>query len=129
MEENIKRTLGQRIGIVGKTCKVTNEKGNAVTITVKIDFSTASDTDIKTWLSADRIIAGQRPWRKLSKDEIEAMDGQTFNALTIGTKVRSKAEQMQDMINVFVASGVALEQATALAEAAINNPSSLKIIE
>jgi hypothetical protein len=128
MEENIKKTIGMRVGIVAKTCKVTNEEGDAVTITVNVDFSTATDTDIKNWLTADRIIAGQRPWRKLSRDEIIDMNGQTFNAASIGMKVRSKAEQRQDMINVFVASGVPIEQATALAEAAINNPASLKIV-
>ena len=93
--------LGSMIGVVRKTCKVTNTNGDAVTINVNIDFSNASDVDIKAWIASDRIIAGQRPWRLLSKDDIEKLDGMTFNATTIGAKVKSLKESTTALINQF----------------------------
>ena len=101
MDTTNDKTLGQRIGKVSKACKVTNAKGDAVTISVIIDFSTATDMDIRTWLASDRIIAGQRPWRALSKQEIEELDSMTFNATSIGTKVKSETETTQAMLNSF----------------------------
>jgi hypothetical protein len=127
METSNVKTLGQTIGKVSKACKVTNTKGDAVTIVVIIDFSTSSDSDIRAWLASDRIIAGQRPWRALSADEIKELDGQTFNANSIGTKVKSRSEQLNDLMTVFTNAGVDATQALALANAALDNPSSLTI--
>ena len=129
MDTTNDKTLGQRIGKVSKACKVTNAKGDAVTINVIIDFSTSSDSDIRTWLASDRIIAGQRPWRALSKKEIEELDSQTFNANSIGTKVKSRSEQLNDLMTVFVNAGVDATQAYELATAALDNPSSLTITQ
>ena len=122
------KTIGQQVGIVEHAFSITNSMGDTVTLNVKIDFSTASISDIKSWLVSNRIIAGQRPWRNLSKDELMKLNGQTFNASTIGTKVKSREQQKQEMVNMFVAAGVPIEQATALATAAINNPEKLKIV-
>jgi|GEM_PF-5186754 hypothetical protein len=129
MDTTNDKTLGQRIGKVSKACKVTNAKGDAVTINVIIDFSTSTDSDIRAWLASDRIIAGQRPWRALSKQEIEELDSQTFNANSIGTKVKSRSEQLNDLMTVFVNAGVDATQALALANAALDNPSSLTITQ
>ena len=120
-------TIGQQIGVVGHSFGITNAQGEKTTVSVKIDFSTCSDNDLKNWLVSNRIIAGQRPWRSLSLDELKALNGTTFNANSIGQKVRSRDEQKNDLITTFVNAGVKLEQATALAEAALNNPESLTI--
>lgn len=93
--------LGSMIGVVRKTCKVTNSAGDAVTINVNIDFSHASDVDIRAWIASDRIIAGQRPWRALSKDDIVKLDGMTFDANTIGAKVKSLKESTTALLNQF----------------------------
>ena len=131
MEDNNKtetKTVGQMIGVVDHAFSITNSAGETVTLSVKIDFSTSTLQDIKSWLVSNRIIAGQRPWRNLSKKELNELNNQTFSAVTIGTKVKSREQQKVDMINLFVASGVDVETATTLATAAINNPASLKVI-
>jgi hypothetical protein len=94
-------TLGSRIGVVGHTLSITNNKDEKVQLTIKIDYSTATDTDIKSWLNSNRVIAGQRPWRSLTAEELKAMDGMTFNAATIGQKVKSTKETMQNVLNQY----------------------------
>ena len=122
------KTVGMQIGTVDHAFSITNSVGDTVTLSIKIDFTTSSISDIKSWLVSNRIIAGQRPWRNLSKTELMKLNGQTFNASTIGTKIKSREQQKVDMVNMFVAAGVPIEQATALATAAINNPEKLKIV-
>ena len=122
-------TLGMAIGSVKQALSITNEANEKVSITVSIDFSTASDQDVRQWLTSNRIIAGQRPWRKLSKGELEALNGKTFVAQDVGRKVKSRTEQIQAFINAFVASGVDENMAKTLATAAIDNPKALKVIE
>ena len=86
-------TLGQTIGKVRHTFSITNDAKDKVQLAVTIDFSTAGDTDIKSWLVSNRVIAGQRPWRALDVDEIKALDGQTILATDIGRKIKSLEEQ------------------------------------
>ena len=99
MESNNK--LGKAIGIVKTTCKTTvgGKGGEEVRNLIYIDFSTASDTDIKTWLCSNRVIAGQRPWKAMSEEELTELDGTTFIAQSIGTKVKTKAEQIQTLVS------------------------------
>jgi len=92
-------TLGQTIGKVRQSFNVTNDAKDKVSLTITVDFSTASDSEIKQWLVSNRVIAGQRPWRALSKAELEDLQGKTFVAQNIGRKVKSRAEQIQDLIN------------------------------
>jgi hypothetical protein len=95
-----KNTIGKAIGKVKKTVKVSQYKGGPSTqITVWIDFSHSSDEEIRNWLSSDRAIAGQRPWRTLTIEEIDNLDGKTFNASTIGQKVKSRSEQIAELVN------------------------------
>lgn len=95
-----KNTIGKAVGKVKKTVKVSQYKGGPSTqITVWIDFSHSSDEEIRNWLASDRAIAGQRPWRSLSIEEIDALDGKTFQASSIGQKVKSRSEQIQELIN------------------------------
>lgn len=98
MEE---QTLGQRIGVVSHTLSVTNTKDENVTITIKVDYSTASNVEIISWLNSNRGIAFQRPTRLLSKDEISNLSGNMFNAVTIGSKAKSVAEITTNMLNVY----------------------------
>ena len=93
--------LGRSIGVVGHSFSITNDNGDKVQLSIKIDFSTASDQDLKTWLVSNRIIAGQRPWRSLSKDELIKLNGMTFNADTIGQKVKSLRETTTALLNQF----------------------------
>jgi hypothetical protein len=109
--ENI---LGKAIGKVSHSFNITNSNDEKVSLTVAVDFSTASDSDIKAWLVSNRIIAGQRPWRALSKIELESLNGKTFVAQNIGQKVKSREEQIQQL----VAAGLPRK----LAEFSVDNP-------
>ena len=102
--------LGALIGKVKHTLSITNDAGDEVkAITIGIDFTNSTDTEITSWLCSNRAITGQRPWRKLSKDELSALNGKTFSASTIGTKVKSKDEQLTNIKNVLRASGLVTE--------------------
>ena len=107
-------TLGQTIGIVKHSMSITNNAGDKVSLTIKIDFTTASDNDITNWLCSNRCIAGQRPWRGLSLSELKALDNRTFMASDIGKKVKSREDQINDLV------GAGLPKA--LAVFAVDNP-------
>jgi hypothetical protein len=92
-------TLGQTIGKVKHTFSVKNDHDDKVQLTMKVDFTTASDNDIKGWLVGNRIIAYQRPIRSLSKAEIAELDNTTIVAQNAGVKVKSHEEQVQSMVN------------------------------
>ena len=94
-------TIGKMIGAVKHTFSVTNDREEKAQLTISIDFKTASDEDIKGWLVSNRIIAGQRPWRKLSKAELTKLDGTTFIAQNIGQKVKSAEEVKQEATTAF----------------------------
>ena len=116
IEETSKNTLGQMVGVLTHTFKVSQYKGGPSTqLTVHVDFSTASDQDIKNWLTSNRIIAGQRPWRDLGVEELKEMDGTTFVAQNIGQKVKSREEKVQALVTA----GLPRK----LAEFSIDNPS------
>lgn len=102
-------TIGKMIGVVGHTCKVSQSKGGAsTTINIKIDFSTATDQEIVSWLVSNRAIAGQRPWRDLSIDELNDLNGQTFVAQSIGQKVKSRQEKIQALVNAGLPESLAI---------------------
>jgi hypothetical protein len=112
--------IGQLIGIVKHTFSIKNNAGDEVKgITIKIDFSTVNDTDIQSWLCSNRVIAGQRPWRGLSAEELEGLNGKTFNANTIGQKVKSREEQLANIKIVLKAAGVKDADLDIMAEAAL----------
>ena len=95
----MENTLGKAIGTVKHTFGIKNDSGDKVQLTIKVDFSTASDVDVKAWLISNRIIAGQRPLRSLSKEELKTLDGTTFIAQDIGRKVKSREEQIQTLVS------------------------------
>lgn len=104
----MENTIGKLVGKVKKTVKVSQYKGGPSTqITVWIDFSNAKDDEIKNWLASDRAIAGQRPWRTLSIEEIDDLDGRTFQASTIGQKVKSRAEQIAELVSAGIPESLA----------------------
>jgi hypothetical protein len=113
--ENI---IGKAIGIVEHSFNITNDAKDKVQLRVKIDFSTASDADIKSWLVSNRVIAGQRSWRALSKVELEDLQGQTFVAQHIGRKVKSREERIQELVTA----GLPRK----LAEFSIDNPAAFQ---
>lgn len=105
--ENTK-TIGEMVGVVRHTCSTKNDAGERVQTTIKIDFSSASDDDIKSWLTSNRVIAGQRVWRTLSVDEIKStVDGGTFMAQHIGRKIRSERERIADYVNAGIPENIA----------------------
>ena len=111
-------TIGQTLGIIGHTFSITNDAGDKVQLSIKLDCRTATDDDVRGWITSNRIIAGQRPWRSLSKAELTELSGTTFVAQNIGKKVKSRAEQVQSMVNA----GFPLK----LAEYAVDNPDQFK---
>ena len=113
-------TLGQSIGTIDHAFSITNDHDEKVTVSVKIDFRTASDQDIKGWLVSNRVIAGQRPWRALGKVELESMKGTVFVAQDIGRKIKSREERIQAHVNA----GIPRK----LAEVAIDNPEKFQAI-
>lgn len=109
------KTIGQMIGILTHSFKVSQYKGGPSTsLRVKVDFTTASDSDIKGWLTSNRIIACQRPLRGLSENELEALNDTTFIAQNIGQKVKSREDKVQELVNA----GLPLK----LAEFSVDNP-------
>ena len=92
-------TLGQKIGIVKHSLSITNARDEKTSITISLDFSTASDSEIKSWLCGSRAIAFQRPTRSLSLAEINELDGTTIPAQDAGKKVKSRQETIDNYTN------------------------------
>lgn len=107
-------TLGQTIGRVIDNFAITNDAQDKVQVRLIYDFSTASDTDIRSWLCGNRRIALQRPARSKSKAELESLNGMTIMAVDAGKKVKTRAER----VAVYTALGLP----TDLAEMAVDNP-------
>jgi len=104
-----------------KTLDVKNHNGVKVRVNIDVDFSNASRDQIIEWALSNRVIAGQRVWRDLTADEIkESVDGQTFDALTIGYKIQSREDKIKSTINP--ALGIDRELATWI----IDNPAEYK---
>ena len=103
--------------VKSKSCNVTNHEGDEVKVNVKVDFTNATRDQLLEWAVSSRIIVGQRVWRDLSKKELESkVEGKTFDALTIGHKIKSREDQVKATMNP--AAGVTRE----LAEWIVDNP-------
>jgi len=63
----------------------------------------------------------------MSASEIKALDGQTFDACTVGRKIVSREEKIAQFKTAFVNAGVSESQASQLAIAAVDNPALLTI--
>jgi hypothetical protein len=101
--------LGKAIGIVEHSFSTTIVDGDEVTIKIGIDYSNASDNDIRGWLTSNRVIALQRPLRPLSASEIKALNGTVIDATTCGQKIRSKQETFKLGIKALRAAGMNAE--------------------
>lgn len=89
------KTLGQIIGVVRHNLDITLDNGTKANAVVNIDFTSTNDSDIKSWLCSNRIISGQRAWRKMSLNEFnDIVDKQTFAASSIGQKVKTHEEKV-----------------------------------
>lgn len=119
--------IGNMLGIVSHTFSITNEAGDKVKLDCKFDFRSVTLESVRSWLVANRVIAGQRPWRALSKEELIELNGKTFNVNSIGQKIRSRQEQKNDLVNTFTNAGMSLSKAEELAEKVLDNPESLNI--
>ena len=107
--------LGQAIGEVAHTFSNTNDAGEKCQLTIKLDFRNTSNVDIRSWLASNRVIAFARPLSKLSLDEMQALNGQTFQAASIGQKIKSKQERMlEDLFNKVSSNPEKLAQLKAL---------------
>ena len=81
------KSIGALIGKVKHTCSTKNDAGDRVQTTITIDFTNCSDTELRSWLVSNRVIAGQRVWRTYTKEKIEKdVDGSTIDAQIIGRK-------------------------------------------
>ena len=88
-------TIGQAIGVVKHNLDITLDNGTKANAKVHIDFTSATDIDIKSGLCSNRVISGQRAWRKMSLDEFEHnVNDATFMASAIGQKVKTHAEKV-----------------------------------
>ena len=121
-------SLGQSIKTVVDNFSVKNNAGVETQIRLSYDFSTSSDTDIKSWLCGNRRISVQRPMRTLSSTEIKALDGTVINALDCGKKVKSRDDRINELKAAFMTAGVDEGKATELATAAVDNPKVLAIV-
>jgi len=93
MDNEIK--IGELIGKVVDNFSITNDEGDKVQLKITFDYSTASNVDIVSWLNGNRRIAGQRPWRAMSKGELEELNGTTILATEAGKKIKTKAEKVK----------------------------------
>jgi len=100
------QTLGQIIGKVEHAFSIKNDAKEQVQLKITLDFSTATDSQVKSWLSSNRTIAGQRVWRAMSATEIKKLDGTTFDAASIGRKVQSDEEKFRTGIAALRAVGM-----------------------
>ena len=103
------------------TRRIKSSTDETVTVTFTVDFSNASEDQILEWALASRVIAGQRPWRELSPDELRAsVDGQTIDATAIGQKIRSR----EDQIKATIAPALGVDRE--MAEWIVDNPAEYK---
>ena len=91
-------TLGSQIGVVRHTFSNTNHAGDKVQLTVGIDFTSATDSEVKAWATASRTITFQKPLSKLDLAGMKALDGATFQASTIGLKIKTAEERMLEAL-------------------------------
>ena len=107
------KTLGQQIGVVQHNLDITLDNGTKTSASVKIDFTSTNDNDIKSWLCSNRVISGQRAWRKMSLDEFASnINKQTFAASAIGQKVKTHAEKVALLRDTMSSLGYDEEQIT-----------------
>lgn len=110
-------TIGQQIGRIQHSLRITNDFKEKVELNIVIDFTESNDQEIICWLASNRTIAAQRPWRALNADELRELEGKVFHASDIGCKIRSKEEQ----ISALVSAGLPRK----LAEFSVDNPEKL----
>jgi len=108
--------IGQMIGKVEHTFKVTNDHDESTTIRIKLDFANCKDDDLKSWAVSNRVIAMQRPLRALSIAEIKALDGTEVDASTCGRKVKSRHDTIMAGVAALRAAGMAKEADDILAK-------------
>ena len=112
------KTLGQMIGKCIDNFAITNDSEDKVQIKLTFDYSTASDSEIKSWLNGNRRIALQRPARAMSKVELNDLNDTTIFAIDAGKKVKTRAEKL----SVYIAMGLPKH----IAELAIDEPAKFK---
>jgi len=114
-------TIGQAIGVVKHNLDITLDNGTKANAKVHIDFTSATDIDIKSWLCSNRVISGQRAWRKMSLHEFEHnVNDATFTASAIGQKVKTRAEK----VATYTSMGLPLD----LANIAVDDPVQFQVI-
>ena len=94
--------IGQIIGKITHTFSTRLDNGDRVQITVTFDFSTCTDEDIKQWIVSNRVIALQRPLRKMEKHEVEKLNGSTIMAETAGKKIETRSEKRKTLLRAGV---------------------------
>lgn len=78
------------------TRDVTNHNGETISVTFTVDFSTASEEEKAKWALSNRVIAAQKAWRPLSRDDIVAnVHGKTFDARFIGRSIQTREKRIE----------------------------------
>ena len=98
-------TLGSLIGKVQHSFSVKNDNEEKVQLNVTFDFTSSSDSDVRSWLCGNRAIVLQRPLRALSVGEIKALNGSVIDATHAGRKVESPQEKVRTAIRALRAIG------------------------
>ena len=102
-----------------RTVSITNNNGDKVQVHITVDFANCTDDQLVDWALSQRIIAGQKVWRELSREEIEEqVDGRTFDARYIGHKLESRQKQIAKLVN-------SLGVSEKVAEMILDNPQML----
>lgn len=92
--------LGATIGVIVDNFTITNDDQDKVQLSVKWDFRTATDADIKSWLCGNRRIAFQRPSRAMNKAELESCDKSTIPAIDAGKKVKTRQQRINELMAI-----------------------------
>jgi hypothetical protein len=96
-------------------------------INVKVNFVDVDLDDVIQKAISSTIITWQNGHGRKQFDQL--VNGQTIE-INFGVKivaVKSKEQQISDMIKMFTKAGLDMESATRLAQVAVNNPNMLKI--
>lgn len=119
--------LGELIGKVKKSFKITNDFDEEVNMTVTFDYSTMPNARLIGRLVAKTVIdfqnGGKR--RSLSRKGLEELDGITVLAKEAGKKVPTREEQKKQYVANFTANGMSKASAEALADKLVDNPAAL----
>ena len=93
--------LGKLIGTIDHVFSMRLDKSSTdkFNLSVKFDFSTSTDQEIRVWLASNRTIALQKPLRAMTPSKITAINKTTIMANTAGNSIVDPMEQLDKITN------------------------------